>query len=71
MPAPRLRGDVRRRAAARRRPHLEAPHVSQGFAPLVDEAAQALDQVAAFINGHVQSDRRETGVSEVSELPCT
>lgn len=31
-----------------------APHVFQGFAPAVDEAAQALDQVAAFINSHVQ-----------------
>ncbi|MET8719307.1 alpha/beta hydrolase [Streptomyces misionensis] len=35
-----------------------APHVFQGFAPLVDEAAQALDQVAAFINGHIQPEGR-------------
>ncbi|KAB2382941.1 alpha/beta hydrolase [Actinomadura montaniterrae] len=35
-----------------------APHVFQGFAPLVAEAAQALDQVAAFINGHVQPEGR-------------
>ncbi|WP_335981810.1 alpha/beta hydrolase [Streptomyces sp. CA2R106] len=31
-----------------------APHVFQGFAPLVDEAAEALDQVAAFVTGHLQ-----------------
>jgi acetyl esterase/lipase len=31
-----------------------APHVFQGFAAVVDEAAQALDHVAAFINSHVQ-----------------
>jgi acetyl esterase/lipase len=30
-----------------------APHVFQGFAPLVDEAAEALDQVAAFVTGHL------------------
>ncbi|MFF6992056.1 alpha/beta hydrolase fold domain-containing protein [Streptomyces sp. NPDC010273] len=33
-----------------------APHVFQGFAPLVDEAARALDQVAAFINSHAQPE---------------
>ena len=32
-----------------------APHVVQGFAPHVDEAAQALDHVARFINSHVRS----------------
>ncbi|CAL9637826.1 alpha/beta hydrolase [Streptomyces sp. enrichment culture] len=35
-----------------------APHVFQGFAPLVDEAAQALDQVAAFIGSHVRPEGR-------------
>ncbi|MCX4816626.1 alpha/beta hydrolase [Streptomyces sp. NBC_01239] len=33
-----------------------APHVFQGFAPLVDEAARALDHVAAFINSHAQPE---------------
>jgi acetyl esterase/lipase len=33
-----------------------APHVFQGFAAVVDEAAQALDHVAAFINSHVQPE---------------
>ncbi|WP_411146976.1 alpha/beta hydrolase fold domain-containing protein [Streptomyces sp. x-80] len=33
-----------------------APHVFQGFAPLVDEATRALDHVAAFINSHAQSE---------------
>ncbi|MYW70143.1 alpha/beta hydrolase fold domain-containing protein [Streptomyces sp. SID8379] len=33
-----------------------APHVFQGFAPVVDEAARALDQVAAFINSHVDAE---------------
>ncbi|MFJ2163260.1 alpha/beta hydrolase [Streptomyces sp. NPDC087856] len=33
-----------------------APHVFQGFAPLVDEAASALDHVAAFINSHAQPE---------------
>jgi len=33
-----------------------APHVFQGFAPLVEEAAGALDHVAAFINSHVQPE---------------
>ncbi|MFC8085981.1 alpha/beta hydrolase [Streptomyces sp. NPDC057340] len=35
-----------------------APHVFQGFAPLADEAAQALDQVAAFIGSHVRPEGR-------------
>ncbi|ROQ57492.1 acetyl esterase/lipase [Streptomyces sp. 840.1] len=35
-----------------------APHVFQGFAPLVEEATQALDQVAAFINGHIRPEGR-------------
>ncbi|MFB7599135.1 alpha/beta hydrolase [Streptomyces sp. NPDC056160] len=35
-----------------------APHVFQGFAPVVDEAAQALDQVAAFIDSHVRPEGR-------------
>ncbi|WP_327170792.1 alpha/beta hydrolase [Streptomyces sp. NBC_01336] len=30
-----------------------APHVFQGFAAIADEAAQALDQAAAFVNSHV------------------
>ncbi|WP_420313246.1 alpha/beta hydrolase fold domain-containing protein [Streptomyces sp. YS-B37] len=33
-----------------------APHVFQGFAPLLDEAARALDHVAAFINSHAQPE---------------
>ncbi|MFJ2891051.1 alpha/beta hydrolase [Streptomyces sp. NPDC087305] len=33
-----------------------APHVFQGFAPLVDEAARALDHVSAFINSHAQPE---------------
>ncbi|OON82524.1 hypothetical protein [Streptomyces tsukubensis] len=33
-----------------------APHVFQGFAPAVEEAAQALDQVADFINSHAQQE---------------
>jgi acetyl esterase/lipase len=33
-----------------------APHVFQGFAAVVDEAAQALDHVAAFINSYVQPE---------------
>jgi epsilon-lactone hydrolase len=33
-----------------------APHVFQGFAPLVDEAARALDHIAAFINSHAQPE---------------
>ncbi|MEV1019938.1 alpha/beta hydrolase [Streptomyces sp. NPDC050264] len=31
-----------------------APHVFQGFAAIADEAAQALDQAAAFVNSHVR-----------------
>lgn len=33
-----------------------APHVFQGFAPLVEEAACALDHVAAFINSHTEPE---------------
>ncbi|WP_051813459.1 alpha/beta hydrolase fold domain-containing protein [Streptomyces sp. NRRL S-340] len=32
-----------------------APHVFQGFAPAVEEAARALDHVAAFIRSHVDA----------------
>ncbi|WP_329127158.1 alpha/beta hydrolase [Streptomyces sp. NBC_01465] len=31
-----------------------APHVFQGFAAMADEAAQALDQAAAFVTSHVR-----------------
>jgi epsilon-lactone hydrolase len=33
-----------------------APHVFQGFAPLVEEAARALDHVAAFLNSHLHPE---------------
>ncbi|QMU71731.1 alpha/beta hydrolase fold domain-containing protein [Streptacidiphilus sp. P02-A3a] len=33
-----------------------APHVFQGFAAFADEAAQALDEVAAFITSHAQPE---------------
>jgi acetyl esterase/lipase len=33
-----------------------APHVFQGFAPLVEEAARALDHVAAFLNSHIHPE---------------
>ncbi|WP_405944425.1 alpha/beta hydrolase [Streptomyces sp. NBC_00932] len=38
-----------------------APHVFQGFAPAVDEAAQALDHVAAFINSLINSHVQQEG----------
>jgi monoterpene epsilon-lactone hydrolase len=33
-----------------------APHVFQGFALIADEAAKALDQVAAFLGGHIPAE---------------
>lgn len=37
-----------------------APHVFQGFAPGVEEAAHALDQVAAFITDHLRPESQAT-----------